>query len=673
MADQKIIFKAELDNSDIDKKQDEAKKKSEQTAQGIGNACKAIGTALAGLLASAGALAVKLGKKVVEAYGEFEQLQGGVQTLFGSSWGAVMKNAQEAYKTAGLSANEYMETVTSFSASLLQSLDGDTQKATRYADMAVKDMSDNANKMGTSMESIQNAYQGFAKQNYTMLDNLKLGYGGTKEEMQRLLEDASKISGFKYDISSYADIVDAIHVVQNEMGITGTTAKEASDTIQGSLKTLQGAWANLLTGLGDPKADVKKLAKDVIDSAMQVFRNITPVIKNIIAVLPVAVKMILEALVEMLPEILTTVMGLVESVANLLIEQAPFVISTLVEALKTAFPMIIQMLFSLLDMIFSILPDLIRSLGQAIIDNFPILMQGIVNLITMLAKQLPLIIQAIIDILPDLIITIVTEICNNLPLIIDGIVLLIAGIIEKLPDLIMAIIKILPRLIVMIAKSLVECTGHILKALWEIGASVMDALENFFVQLGLWIANGAKSIFNKYSNAVKEGWGIFVAWLKGVVTNIVTSIKNWFNGIVDAGRQLVQGLWNGIKNGWDWLVNKVKELANKLINGVKQVLGIHSPSTVFKVIGKFVDEGLSEGIEGYERLPRDATKHMLSGITTGISIPDLSAVNSLGMAMHQQAVNVQGSWTGTMEADGYSIAKVVLRNLDDACAFTLRG
>ena len=187
--------------------------------------------ALGAVAVAAGAAAVKLGKEVIAAYADYEQLVGGVDTLFKDSSQEIQRYAANAYKTAGLSANEYMETVTGFSASLIQSLGGDTEKAAKYADMAITDMSDNANKMGTDMSSIQNAYQGFAKQNYTMLDNLKLGYGGTKQEMERLLADAEKISGVKYDISSYADVVEAIHVMQESMDIAGTTAKEAEATI----------------------------------------------------------------------------------------------------------------------------------------------------------------------------------------------------------------------------------------------------------------------------------------------------------------------------------------------------------------------------------------------------------------------------------------------------------
>lgn len=249
----KEVKKAGEDSEEAGKKFDKVK-----------TAATALGTAAAAATAALAAAAIKLGKEVISAYADYEQLVGGVETLFKDSSGKVMEYANDAYKTAGLSANEYMETVTGFSASLISSLGGDTEKAAEYANMAITDMSDNANKMGSDMASIQNAYSGFAKQNYTMLDNLKLGYGGTKEEMQRLLEDAEKLSGVKYDISSYSDIIDAIHVVQTEMGITGTTAKEAEATISGSIGMLKSSFQNLITGLGDADANIDKLCDNVV-------------------------------------------------------------------------------------------------------------------------------------------------------------------------------------------------------------------------------------------------------------------------------------------------------------------------------------------------------------------------------------------------------------------------
>ena len=283
----------------------------------LGGVAKGVGTAVgAGLAVASGAI-LSIGKQAVASYGEYEQLVGGVETLFKDNADAVIENADRAFKTAGLSANDYMSTVTSFSASLLQSVGGDTAKASEMADMAITDMADNANKMGTSMEMIQNAYNGFAKQNYTMLDNLKLGYGGTKTEMERLLADAEKFSGIKYDISSYADVVDAIHVIQGEMGISGrtaeeaqaiiertgrsanevyeqlgTTAKEASQTIQGSITSTKSAWNNLITGLADDTADIPTLVANVVASGTNVVKNLVPVIKQTLKAIPNAISAI---------------------------------------------------------------------------------------------------------------------------------------------------------------------------------------------------------------------------------------------------------------------------------------------------------------------------------------------------------------------------------------------
>ena len=242
----------------------------------------AAGNLIADGIKAGGKALLDFGKQAIGGFADQEQLVGGVETLFKDSSDTILSYAQNAYKTAGMSANDYMETVTSFSASLLQSLDGDTAKAADKADQAITDMSDNANKMGTDMQMIQNAYQGFAKQNFTMLDNLKLGYGGTKEEMQRLLEDAEKLSGVKYDISSYADIVDAIHVVQTEMGITGTTAKEASETISGSVASAKTAWQNLVTGIADGNADLDVLVNNFVDSAGTAAGNLLPVVKTVL-------------------------------------------------------------------------------------------------------------------------------------------------------------------------------------------------------------------------------------------------------------------------------------------------------------------------------------------------------------------------------------------------------
>ena len=333
-----LYAKIVLDTGDYEKGLEDASGKTSYFADklktGLATAAK---VGAAGLAAAAAGVAA-LTKASIEQYGEYEQLVGGVETLFKASSDVVQQYAANAYKTAGMSANEYMETVTSFSASLLQSLDGDTAAAAEKADLAITDMSDNANKMGTSMESIQNAYQGFAKQNFTMLDNLKLGYGGTKEEMQRLLEDAEKISGIEYDVSSYADIVDAIHVVQTEMGITGTTAQEASSTIQGSVSSMNSAWANLVTGIATDNADIDVLLDNFFDSVETVADNILPVVERILTnifdtlaergpdMLAAAIKLFMQIVagaLKTLPDIVASIPKIIEAIVNGFLDGVP--------------------------------------------------------------------------------------------------------------------------------------------------------------------------------------------------------------------------------------------------------------------------------------------------------------------------------------------------------------
>lgn len=330
-----LFAKITLDSEDYErqlrKASDDTNSFADKLKSGLATAGK---VAVAGLAATATAIA-GLGKASIESYSEYEQLVGGVETLFGDSADAVMGYAENAFKTAGLSANEYMSTVTSFSASLLQSLGGDTEAAAQYANQAITDMSDNANKMGTSMESIQNAYQGFAKQNYTMLDNLKLGYGGTKEEMERLLQDADALSeSFNLQVDesgnlvySYADIVDAIHIVQTEMGITGTTAAEASSTIQGSVDSTKAAWKNLVTGFTDANADMDKLFNDFVESAETAAKNIVPAIGR-------AVTGILKLLEEKGPDMIAEGVILLGKLAVGLIQGIPDLVRKIPEIVK---------------------------------------------------------------------------------------------------------------------------------------------------------------------------------------------------------------------------------------------------------------------------------------------------------------------------------------------------
>ena len=328
-----LFIKIGVDDSEFNKSVGKARKGFESFSAWT----VAKGHLIADSIKAGGKALIDFGKQAIDSYAEYEQLAGGVETLFKQSADTVKGYAENAYKTAGMSANEYMDTVTSFSASLLQSLDGDTAAAAEKANLAITDMSDNANKMGTSMEMIQNAYQGFAKQNYTMLDNLKLGYGGTKEEMQRLLDEAEKISGIKYDISSYADIVDAIHVVQTEMGITGTTAKEASTTIQGSINSAKAAWQNWLTALGDSNADIQGKTDELISSIETAAGNIVPVAEKVLSSIG-------QSLETKLPELLSKAVTFVISNLPQIVALGLQLVFALIEGLGQGFEQLISMM-----------------------------------------------------------------------------------------------------------------------------------------------------------------------------------------------------------------------------------------------------------------------------------------------------------------------------------------
>lgn len=430
-----------LDSARVTRQIDElGDKLSSGMKKGLDVAAKIGKVAAAGEAAATAGVAA-LTKEAMAQYSEYEQLVGGVETLFKESADTVMGYAESAYKTAGLSANEYMNTVTSFSASLLQSLDNDTAQAAEKADLAITDMADNANKMGTAMESIQNAYQGFAKQNYTMLDNLKLGYGGTKEEMERLLEDAGKLSGIKYDISSFSDIVDAIHVVQTELGITGTTAKEAATTIQGSINATKSAWANLLTGIADENADVEQLVNNLVDSASTAAENIMPRIEQILSGVGELVAKIVPTIAERIPQ-------LISDVLPKLLRAGMDALAGVAQGIGDAMPTLIQ---CALDAILTFA----KGLSQSVPQMFPAVIEIITELAATLLDNIDKIIEAADGIITALI---------------DGLIQGIPALAKAVPKLAAAIIKALAKLALNFAdagKNIVENILHGLKSAWE--------------------------------------------------------------------------------------------------------------------------------------------------------------------------------------------------------------
>lgn len=554
MADGSVTIEFNGDTKGLDK---DIKGISGKVQSGLGKLGSIAGTAMKDVSVAVGAAATAIGGLVtasVNAYAEYEQLVGGVDTLFKNSSQKLQSYADEAYKTAGMSANEYMSTVTSFSASLLQSLGGDTEKAADYANQAVIDMSDNANKMGTSMELIQNAYQGFAKQNYTMLDNLKLGYGGTKEEMERLLEDASKISGIKYDISSFADVTQAIHVMQESMGIAGTTSKEASTTIQGSLISVKGAWENLLVGISSSDADWEKLINNLVETVSTAMDNMLPVVKSALIGVSALVRDLFPSIAaeipalisEILPELVETGISVVNSLLTGMQQNLPALAQGAIQIINQLVTTLLSMLPQLLDMGIQLLMQLVIGIGQAL----PALIPQVVNTIT----------------------TIVETLINNIDLIIEAGMKLLMGLAE---GLIVAIPQLIDKIPIIIDK--------LLNAIIENLPKLVEMGMELVVKLALGLVKAIPTLVGK---------------IPELITSVLQALRKLPEMVVDIGKNIVSGIWNGISQMASWLWNKITGWCNSIFNGIKDFFGIHSPSKLFSdKIGKYLALGLGEGFD----------------------------------------------------------------------------
>lgn len=540
----KGLRKVETAFKDIKSKISEMKDNMPPAVKGLGNIVSAAGKlakitfkATVASMAALGTTAVAVGKGVakavkasIEGFGDYEQLVGGVETLFKSSSNEVVKYANNAYKTAGLTANEYMETVTSFSASLLQSLNGDTAKAAQVADMAITDMSDNANKMGTDMSSIQNAYQGFAKQNYTMLDNLKLGYGGTKDEMERLLADAEKLSGQKYDISNLNDVYQAIHVIQTNIGITGTTAKEASTTIQGSIKAVKSTFQNLITGLADKNANIKQLVGNFTDSVVTAGKNIIPRIVTIVKNIGPAIS---ETVTTLLPQLIPVVSELINQLVNgimqnlkPIIQAATTIVSTLAEALTEddTITAIIDATLYLVDSIVGMLrnPEQLQKLIDAAIKITLEIASG-------LLQMMPQIIDAGLQLIKGLI----KGLWNNRGLILSTIKQLGKTIISSIkavfgihsPSTIFADIG--KNLILGLIRGLQNSLHLVVDKVKNLGNTVVNALKN---KLGI---HSPSTVFASLGDYSGQGFGVgFIRSMKKVKEKIKDILPTSINSDV---------------------------------------------------------------------------------------------------------------------------------------------
>lgn len=654
-----LCVKIGADVTDVNKGIDETGKKTSGLGEKIKSGLATVGkAAVVGVTAAATAIGT-IGTKAIQAYADYEQLVGGVETLFKDSQDKVMEYANNAYKTAGLSANEYMETVTSFSASLLQSLDGDTSAAAEKANLALTDMSDNANKMGSDMTLIQNAYQGFAKANYTMLDNLKLGYGGTQAEMQRLLEDAEKISGIKYDISSYADIVDAIHVVQTEMGITGTTAKEAASTIQGSFGMVKAAWKNLVTGLADPDQNLGTLVGNFTDSIVVAGNNLIPRIQELLPRIVEAITTLMVTVSTQLPGILgSTLPSLIEGASNLVTglmsalpeiltvlgDIAPTAIGILVPAIVNLLPEIIQtgidVVISLVQGITETLPELIPAATEAIIKiaetltdpgNLGNLVDAALEIILALADGIIDAVPRLLEVAPKIITNLITALTENFPKIIESgaklVKSLIDGLIKSIPQLVAAA----PKLIIGIVNGIIANLPQIILSGPQIILALIEGLISAIPDLVQAVPTLIKSIVDTFLN---YDWG-------SIGSNIVSGIKN---GILNT--------WNGLKTG-------VGKAVNGLVSGVESILEISSPSKVFARIGGYMAEGLGQGFDReMTGVQKDIEDQMTFG-TTSFSVSG-AAKSSVGVVNGLLANNQPSGLTQVnLVVDGQTLARVL--------------
>lgn len=532
--------------------------------------------------AVAGALSGVVGLGV-KSYAEFEQNLGGIETLFGDSADKVVENASKAWKTAGVSANEYMAGVTSFSASLLQGLGGDTAKASDIADMAFRDMADNANKFGTDMSSIQNAYQGFAKQNYTMLDNLKLGYGGTKTEMQRLLKDAEKFSGVKYDINNLSDVYEAIHVIQEEMGVTGTTAKESASTISGSLGSMKSAFDNFINGSGG--------AEDLVESVNNVLTNVSnavlTVAPNILGGIPTLLTSILPQIIQMMTALIPQLLEAMTQMVNQLFTQLSENKETISTTVTTLINDIVAFITENLPMIIEMGIILLESLVQGIIDSLPTLIDSAMTLL-----------QTIID-------TILEHLDDIILLALDLIVTLTEGLIEALPKLIAMLPKIITSIVTTLTKPemLTKLVATALKLIIELGKGLIEAIPELLKLVPTIIGDLVKN----FGKTIKEtDWG-------------------------KLGSDIVKGILDGLVNIGSYLSQKVNEVKDAVTNKFKKIFGIASPSKLMKKeVGRYLAQGIGEGFtEEMENVSKSMTvpvddlitdyQSAMSSLTRGIN------------------------------------------------------
>lgn len=558
--DGKVVIDTELDSSGA---KDGIKGLSSSIASSAGGAVKNIAKIGTAAVAAGATATAALVKSSVDAYASYEQLRGGIETLFGAggqsakeyaksvgkstdeakkdyrqlmnAQNIALKNADKAYKTAGMSANDYMETVTSFAASLKQSTKNETEAA-KSANQIVIDMSDNANKMGTDMTMIQNAYNGFAKQNYTMLDNLKLGYGGTQAEMQRLLKDAEKLSGKKYKLGNFKDMAEAIHVVQTEMGITGTTAKEASTTIEGSVNSAKAAWTNLVSGMSQDNADMDKLINEFIESVGVAAGNILPRIETALGGVGSLIEKLLPVIVDAIPDV-------IENLLPKLLSSGTNIVLTLVQGIAAAIPSLLNVLNQLFTVLLEKIPEFFNRIseffsGDGAANIMDMLLTVFDNIATGIISNLPIILNSLINMIAQILIFLVTQIPSIVSTVVSVIPAIVDGLLQAIPTLIQAIPPIIAALV----------------------NGLLAGIPNI-------INTGVKLITALVSN-MSEIINTLVAVIPEIITNLINAIQDHLPDIIDAGVELIGALVDNLPEIINTIVEAIPPLITALLNGL---------------------------------------------------------------------------------------------------------
>lgn len=654
-----LLAKLRMDKSDYNQGLKDAETQASGSSGKIGKLFTALGTATAaGLGASATAVGVLI-KKSVSEYAEYEQLVGGVRKLYGDSAQELMGYAQQAYKTAGVSAGQYMEQATSFSAALINSLGGDTSAAAKQTDVAMRAISDNFNTFGGDIQNVQNAFQGFARGNFMMLDNLRLGYSGTREGMQQLIEDANAYAAANgqaanLTIDSFSDIVTAIDLVQQKQGIAGTTANEAATTISGSIGMLKASWQDLVTGLTDSDADLGQLIGNVVTSAEAVAQNVTPAIKQALSgitqligqVGPILVEQVPALVSDLLPQLMTAATQLFVS----LVQTLPGLIQSLFTAAQSIFSELVSQIPELwtqisaaLDELFSNFGDMIEPLleglitimeqvGTAVAENLPGILENILPRILEFAEMLNENAGTFIDAGINLILNLAQGLIDSLPTLISYVPQIITTILNILNENAPKILLMGAQLILMLAEGLIKSIPAIIENIGNIVEMIIAIISainwlNLGKEIITFIANGIKSLASQAPNIMKSifekavefikniSWdatgktviAYLVGGIKGVGSMIVNGLKQLFIDGVNAikgidwlgvGKNIIQGIVNGIKALGSQIKEVLLGLASSAFEGVKDFFGIHSPSRKMRdEIGKFIPEGMALGIK----------------------------------------------------------------------------